>query len=104
MIARSLTCSTSACTGAVAVAALAVRGCTNVEIGQLLAMSENTVKKHLKDIYERVGVDSRTELATRLARRAPRDAVVVERAAEPAGDVHVEVEHVGELAVTRVLR
>jgi len=89
------------------VASLAVRGCTNGEIGQLLEMSENTVKKHLKDIYERARVDSRTELATLLARRGPRDVTVAERAtttAAAADPVHAEVEHVSDLAITRVVR
>jgi len=85
------------------VAALAARGCTNIEIAELLEMSENTVKKHLKDIYERAGIDSRTELANRLARRGPRDASVVRRD-EPGAEVAAAVEHDGELAITRLVR
>jgi len=85
------------------VAALAARGCTNVEIAELLEMSENTVKKHLKDIYERAGIDSRTELANRLARRGPRDASVARRD-EPGAEVAAAVEHDDELAITRLVR
>jgi len=86
------------------VAALAARGCTNLEIADLLEMSENTVKKHLKDIYERAGVDSRTELANRLARRGPRDAIVAAARGEPGAEVAAAVEHDGELAITRLVR
>jgi DNA-binding CsgD family transcriptional regulator len=88
------------------VAALAARGCTNIEIAELLEMSENTVKKHLKDIYERAGVDSRTELANRLARRGPRDAIVAAARGETGDEAaaEVSVERDGELAITRLVR
>lgn len=86
------------------VAALAARGCTNPEIAELLAMSENTVKKHLKDIYERAGVDSRTELANRLARRGPRDATIASRGAAGEAAAAAAVERDGELAITRLVR
>jgi len=86
------------------VAALAARGCTNVEIAELLEMSENTVKKHLKDIYERAGVDSRTELANRLARRGPRDAVIAAARGEASEEAEVTVERDGELTITRLVR
>jgi len=54
------------------VADLAVRGFTAPEIGRALGISSNTVKKHLRVLYERLGVASRAELATILTRRADR--------------------------------
>jgi DNA-binding CsgD family transcriptional regulator len=56
-------------------ARLAARGHTNSEIAALLALSENTVKKHLKEVFERLQVSSRTELAVRYARLAASDDV-----------------------------
>jgi DNA-binding CsgD family transcriptional regulator len=53
------------------IAELASRGNTNVEISQLLDLSENTVKKHLKDVFARLAVDNRTELAHLLVARGP---------------------------------
>ena len=47
------------------VAALTVRGYTNVEIADLLDVSVNTVKKHLGCVFERLQVTNRTELAGR---------------------------------------
>lgn len=41
------------------------QGKTNKEIGELLFISENTVKYHLKSIYEILGVQNRTELKTK---------------------------------------
>jgi DNA-binding CsgD family transcriptional regulator len=49
------------------VAQLAARGCTNADIGIALALSENTVKKHLKDIFDLLEIANRTELAARLS-------------------------------------
>ncbi|HSQ65757.1 MAG TPA: LuxR C-terminal-related transcriptional regulator [Polyangiaceae bacterium] len=51
------------------VAELAVRGLTTAEMGRMLGVSPNTVKKHLRVLYERLGVGTRAELATLLARR-----------------------------------
>jgi DNA-binding CsgD family transcriptional regulator len=48
------------------VAQLAARGYTNADIGGALTLSENTVKKHLKDIFDLLEVANRTELAARL--------------------------------------
>jgi DNA-binding CsgD family transcriptional regulator len=48
------------------VAQLVARGCTNADIGATLEMSENTVKKHLKDIFDLLEVANRTELAAKL--------------------------------------
>ena len=48
------------------VACLAARGHTNSDIGNALQLSENTVKKHLKDIFELLEIANRTELAARI--------------------------------------
>jgi DNA-binding NarL/FixJ family response regulator len=45
------------------VAQLAVRGLTNKEIGELLGISINTVKARLKEVFHRLEVTNRTELA-----------------------------------------
>ena len=49
------------------VARLAARGHTNADIGRALELSENTVKKHLKDIFDLLEIANRTELAARLS-------------------------------------
>jgi ATP/maltotriose-dependent transcriptional regulator MalT len=41
------------------IVALVIRGETNVAIGQALHVSPNTVKKHLDDIYVKLGVRGR---------------------------------------------
>jgi len=64
-------------------ARLAARGHTNHQIAALLTLSENTVKKHLKEVFERLQISSRVELAVRYARLAANDDVpdgVTERA------------------------
>jgi len=38
-------------------------GLRNMEIGKKLFISEGTVKIHLHNIYQKLGVDSRTKLA-----------------------------------------
>lgn len=48
------------------VAELAAVGATNVQIASTMAISPNTVKMHLKNIYERLGVGSRMELSQAL--------------------------------------
>lgn len=53
------------------VAELAAEGFTNVEIGARLGLSPNTVKSHVKRVYETLGVSNRAELARRLRTRAP---------------------------------
>ena len=42
---------------------MVVGGCTNKEIGEKLAIGENTVKSHLTHIFNKVGASSRIELA-----------------------------------------
>lgn len=48
------------------VASLAAGGYRNREIAQHLGITENTVKRHLYSVYNKVGVDTRTQLANRL--------------------------------------
>jgi len=57
------------------VATLAASGRTNPEIADALGISINTVKLRLKQAFERLGVENRTELANTLRRLAPLDGV-----------------------------
>jgi predicted ATPase/class 3 adenylate cyclase/DNA-binding CsgD family transcriptional regulator len=50
------------------VATLVAGGLTNPEVAVRLFISRNTVKTHLKHVYEKLGIASRAELATRVAR------------------------------------
>ena len=45
---------------------LAARGCSNYQIAQELNISEATVKRHLANVYQKIGVRSRSE-AVRMA-------------------------------------
>ena len=45
------------------VARLAIEGATNPEIGARLQIASGTVKKHLDNIYRKLGVGGRLELA-----------------------------------------
>jgi DNA-binding CsgD family transcriptional regulator len=49
------------------VARLLVRGHRNSEIGDKLFITEGTVKVHVRHIRDKVGGNSRTELAARVA-------------------------------------
>lgn len=42
---------------------LIVEGCSNKDIGKLCGIAEETVKRHLKNIFDKTGVSSRLELA-----------------------------------------
>jgi len=53
------------------IAELAARGHTNAEIAEALGISINTVKSRLKEVFERLDVHNRTELAHVLRRLAP---------------------------------
>ena len=44
---------------------LVATGHTNIQIGRRLGISEGTVRKHLENIYGRLGVSSRTAAVTR---------------------------------------
>jgi DNA-binding NarL/FixJ family response regulator len=48
------------------VALLVARGATNREVGTRLGLSPRTIEFHLRNVYAKVGVRSRTELASRL--------------------------------------
>ena len=45
------------------IAKLATAGMTNKQIGERLCISHYTVQNHLKSIFEKTGLDSRTKLA-----------------------------------------
>jgi predicted ATPase/DNA-binding CsgD family transcriptional regulator len=53
------------------VVALVAEGLTNPEIATRLLMGRSTVKTHLEHIFAKLGVTSRSELASQAARRAP---------------------------------
>lgn len=53
---------------ALEIATLTVSGATNAEIGAQLGVSVNTVKKHLKKLFEELDVSTRTELGRILLR------------------------------------
>lgn len=43
---------------------LIIRGLTNADIAQRLALSHNTVKSHIRSAYQRLGVTSRAEFSS----------------------------------------
>jgi DNA-binding NarL/FixJ family response regulator len=51
------------------IAALVVTAAGNKEIADKLGISEKTVKRHMSNIFDKVGVSSRTELALFAVRR-----------------------------------
>jgi DNA-binding CsgD family transcriptional regulator len=65
------------------VAVHAARGRTNGEIAAVLELSINTVKKHLKDVFERLAITSRIELAILMSSGAFDDVL-------PAGVIEVD--------------
>jgi DNA-binding CsgD family transcriptional regulator len=48
------------------VAALIAQGCTNREVAAAMFVTQNTIQTHLRHIFQKLGVRSRTELAARL--------------------------------------
>jgi DNA-binding CsgD family transcriptional regulator len=46
-----------------------VEGLSNAEIGKRLQISEQTVKSHLRRVFDKFGVRRRTELVSRLLMR-----------------------------------
>jgi DNA-binding CsgD family transcriptional regulator len=71
------------------VARLAARGLANHQIATSLGVSENTIKKHLKDVFTRLGIANRTELAMRLAHAGKRN------------DLPLGITRAGAVVVTR---
>ena len=55
------------------VAELAAEGLANKEIAQALVVTVNTVEFHLRNVYAKLGVRSRAQLAARLAARSRGD-------------------------------
>jgi DNA-binding NarL/FixJ family response regulator len=51
-----------------AVARLVAQGLTNREVAAQLVVSLNTIEYHLKNVYSKLGITSRSQLAARLAR------------------------------------
>jgi DNA-binding CsgD family transcriptional regulator len=64
-------------------------GRTNSEVAVMLGMSENTVKKHLKEVFAVLETTNRTELAAML-----RDLPV-------EGSAPIGVSRVGDIAIAR---
>ncbi len=56
------------------VVGLACEGLTNPQIAERLFLSRRTVQSHLYSIFKKLGVKSRTELATRAVRAGINDA------------------------------
>ncbi len=52
-----------------AVLALVAEGKSNTQIGVALSLSENTVKFHLRNLYNKLGVTNRTEAAAKYHKR-----------------------------------
>lgn len=52
-----------------AVLALLAEGKSNSQIGAALSLSENTIKFHLRNLYNKLGVTNRTEAAAKYHRR-----------------------------------
>ena len=53
------------------VVAHAIAGLTNAQIAEELLVSRNTIKSHLGQVYVKLGVRGRTELAATFAHRLP---------------------------------
>ncbi len=52
------------------IAALVVRGKSNVEIARALGVSHKTVEKHLGSVYGKLGITTRAQLAAHVAASA----------------------------------
>lgn len=64
------------------VAALISQGLTNKEVASAMFVTENTVQTHVRHIFQKLGVKSRTELAVRLLSSSASAAIAAKAAAE----------------------
>ncbi len=69
-------------------------GLKNAQIAELLGLTVNTVKKHLKDVFAKLGVNNRTECAARIGQPSPPIAM-------PPGQCPVD--RLGSVAITRAI-
>jgi DNA-binding NarL/FixJ family response regulator len=65
------------------VAALVARGRTNREIASAMFVTENTVQTHVRHIFQKLGVRSRTELAVQILSEPARPAPASPPSAHP---------------------
>jgi DNA-binding CsgD family transcriptional regulator/tetratricopeptide (TPR) repeat protein len=63
------------------IAALVAEGLTNREVSSAMFVTENTVQTHVRHIFQKLGVRSRTELAARLLSAPPSAATAARSAA-----------------------
>jgi DNA-binding NarL/FixJ family response regulator len=49
-----------------AVARLVAQGLTNLDVGEMLGISEQTAKNHLWSVYRKLGVENRVQLVRRI--------------------------------------
>lgn len=56
----------------VQVVRLVAEGLTNPQIAERLFITRNTVKTHLKHVFDKLGLTTRAELAAEATRRSPR--------------------------------
>jgi DNA-binding NarL/FixJ family response regulator len=64
------------------VADLVTQGRTNREVASAMFVTENTVQTHVRHIFQKLGVRSRTELAARLSPAPARTAAAARSPAE----------------------
>ncbi len=74
---------------------------TNGEIGSKLGIAESTVKHHLKNIFDKLGVSNRVELALRAADRVPLQATRSSRRSLLKQQPKASRSHGRHLAATR---
>jgi len=65
------------------IAALVAQGQTNREVASAMFVTENTVQSHVRHIFQKLGVRSRTELAAQLLSAPPSTATAVRAPTRP---------------------